>query len=403
MTIEYARLVQLSRTSQELSQVDPVLMSGELAVANAASTFPDLRIGDGIRPWSLLQPFIPNFGDTTVWMNMLSEVEALVASVGDNSASILRLNQVVANMDPSGILQNLAPAVTELQRQIAGIGNTVVGFDVSIGALDQAIIAQATEVSTLTTRVGQNTATITTMSTSINGLQAQWAVAIDNNGYIAGIQLASGIGGMSSFTVVANRFAIIDPGNGLYSPVVPFLVQGGVVRMGNVVIDAATIGNLVVGTSNIAAGAVTNSGYWAQSGVYTWNVPWNQSSGAAVVLSTNYSSPVGGRVLVFCEGRLRSAITSSGAASQVVYTQLQFRIDGVTQVSAQAFAGDNVGGVTAGFGFGRVGNLSTWFSTNMSAGNHTLDIAIWFSVAGGTVNFQNFADFCRFILLELKR
>lgn len=55
--IDYARIVLLNRTSRELAAANPVLLAGEAAVADVGTKAPNLRFGDGVRPWTALPSF----------------------------------------------------------------------------------------------------------------------------------------------------------------------------------------------------------------------------------------------------------------------------------------------------------------------------------------------------------
>lgn len=135
--------------------------------------------------------------------------------------------------------------------------------------------AIAESITTLTSRVGSNEATITTQATSINGLSAQYTVKVDNNGFVSGYGLASTLttsGPISSFAVRADTFYIADPSGGS-APAMPFIVRttattinGEVVPVGvymrdtfiqNGTIVSAMIGNAMITTAKIANLAVT--------------------------------------------------------------------------------------------------------------------------------------------------
>jgi hypothetical protein len=71
--------------------------------------------------------------------------------------------------------------------------------------------ALASSISMLGTTVDGHSTTISTHATSINGLQGQYTVKIDNNGYVTGFGLASTpVNGTpySEFVVVADKFSI---------------------------------------------------------------------------------------------------------------------------------------------------------------------------------------------------
>jgi hypothetical protein len=56
-TTELKRIQLLSRTTVNLTQQDPILLDGELVIADSGSSAPNLRLGDGVRHWSALPSF----------------------------------------------------------------------------------------------------------------------------------------------------------------------------------------------------------------------------------------------------------------------------------------------------------------------------------------------------------
>lgn len=72
----------------------------------------------------------------------------------------------------------------------------------------------AADVTTLQTTTGGHTTSIQTNATSINGLEGQYTVKIDNNGHVSGFGLASTtVDGarVSDFMVAADRFSVVNP------------------------------------------------------------------------------------------------------------------------------------------------------------------------------------------------
>ena len=73
--------------------------------------------------------------------------------------------------------------------------------------------AIASELKTVTSSVAGNTATIQEQTSSIDGLEAQYTVKIDNNGHVSGFGLASELVDgefVSDFMIAADRFSVID-------------------------------------------------------------------------------------------------------------------------------------------------------------------------------------------------
>lgn len=104
--------------------------------------------------------------------------------------------------------------------------------------------ANATAISTVSTTVAGQTSSISTLTTSVNGLNLQWAIRLDNNGRISGIKLA-GSNTFASFSVVADLFSISLPSNAGIT-ITPFVVGlvNGVATVGingNLVVDGTII------------------------------------------------------------------------------------------------------------------------------------------------------------------
>jgi hypothetical protein len=103
--------------------------------------------------------------------------------------------------------------------------STVTSLAVTVGTNTAAITSEATarttadtslasDITTLQTTTGGNTTSIQTNATSINGLEGQYTVKIDNNGHVSGFGLASTtVDGarVSDFIVAADRFSVVNP------------------------------------------------------------------------------------------------------------------------------------------------------------------------------------------------
>lgn len=136
------------------------------------------------------------------------------------------------------------------------------GVSSSIGANSAAITSEAStratadttiasNLSTTNTTVGGLSATVSTLSTSMAGVQASWGVALDVNGHLSGIQLVGG-STTSSLTVVASDFIFADPGGATQ---VPFYISGGTVYADNLVVQLLRANTIV--TAHIQTGQVT--------------------------------------------------------------------------------------------------------------------------------------------------
>ena len=109
--------------------------------------------------------------------------------------------------------------------------------------------AVASSVTSLSTTVGTNTASISSLTSSVNGLNLRYGVTLDSNGYVSGFS-QNNSGSTSDFTILADNFKVVQPGN---TPTTVFEVSGGVTR-----IKRLAIGTGNVDTAQIAGNATSN-------------------------------------------------------------------------------------------------------------------------------------------------
>lgn len=130
----------------------------------------------------------------------------------------------------------------------------------SVSLLDGQLSAQALDLSTLQTAVGDQSTLIQQQAVSLDGVEAQYTVKIDNNGYVTGFGLASSPAQdgtpFSEFIVRADRFAVGAAG---VSDQVPFVVQNGRVYIDSAFIRELSADVLTSGTVNANRLAIDNS------------------------------------------------------------------------------------------------------------------------------------------------
>jgi predicted phage tail protein len=126
---------------------------------------------------------------------------------------------------------------------ISANATAVSGLDTRVTDAEGDITAQASAFTALETTVDGNTASITATQTSINGIEAQYSVSIDNNGFVSGFSLISaGVGQgdvpTSAFIINADQFAI--GGTGSAATNYPFVVYPTGTTIDGVAIPAGT-------------------------------------------------------------------------------------------------------------------------------------------------------------------
>lgn len=93
------------------------------------------------------------------------------------------------------------------------------------------------DLGTKINQIGSNKSSIETQQTSINGLNAQYTIKLDVNGYVGGIGLAND-GNVIDFAVRADKFYIAPPANGVDDGKSPFMVLSTAQNIDGVTVPA---------------------------------------------------------------------------------------------------------------------------------------------------------------------
>jgi hypothetical protein len=167
---------------------------------------------------------------------------AVAAAQGANAAAITSEATARATAD-SAIASDVSAVVAQTNANTAAIATEVTARTTADSAL-------ASSLSSLSTTVGGNTASITTLQSSVNGISAEWVLALNANGQVAGIKAAVGPT-VSTLAFQADQIAF---SNGAVN-VFPLTVVGGEVRATNFRVDRVTANSIV--SDSILGGAVT--------------------------------------------------------------------------------------------------------------------------------------------------
>ncbi len=226
--------------------------------------------------------------------SLANSITTLTASVNNNAAAITseataranadsalssRIDSVAAAAGAHIFRQATAPAgavagdlwYDTANNNVAKVKNSSGGWDpcddTRIAATQASVTSEATaranadtslanSITSVSSTVNGHTTTIAAQATSINGLNAQYTVKIDSNGYITGFGLASTTttaGPTSSFLVRADSFAIASPAGPGITPRTPFIVYTTPQTINGVSVPAGiymTDGFLMNGTIN---------------------------------------------------------------------------------------------------------------------------------------------------------
>jgi predicted phage tail protein len=233
---------------------------------------------------------------------------------------------------------------TRIDSVNASLGTTNANVQTEINARVAGDSANASSITQINSTLGSHTASISTQQSSINGLNAQYTVKIDNNGWVSGFGLASypiNGGFVSEFAVHAQKFSVWIPG---YPGIQPFTI--GVVNgqprviissaligdasinramigyaqvneehVGYAAIKTAHIGEAQIDTLRIGANAVTTMVAFAGTGNWTY-----QSSGGQVVVMISAICGTTGAGQTPISGAATVTVGGISAGVQAVYT-----------------------------------------------------------------------------------
>lgn len=181
--------------------------------------------------------------------NLTATVTSNTSNITANTAAIATEQTVRANADTA-----LAADISSLSSTVSSNTAAINSEAVTRASADSAL---ASDITTLTTTVGSNTTSISTLSQSIDGVEAKYGVTIDNNGNATGFQLLSGVGG-SAFNVRADQFAVFDSNNNGGVP--PFTIFTSSRTIGGVVYPAGTyVKDAYIDNASIVNGSITNA------------------------------------------------------------------------------------------------------------------------------------------------
>ena len=150
-----------------------------------------------------------------------------------------------------------------------------------------------------------NTATVTTLQTAVNGISAQWVLALNASGRVAGIKAAVGPT-VSTLAFQADQIAF---SNGTVD-YFPLSIVGGEVRAQNFRVDKVTAGSIV--SDSIVGGAVTTQ-------VGAANNPLSTITTTPATVITLSITTVGGPVQVAYDCQLGLGSGFTGGARARIY------------------------------------------------------------------------------------
>jgi hypothetical protein len=194
---------------------------------------------------------------------LAQQINSVNVSLGNSlTASVNQLNQAIASNS------------LVLAQQISNTNAYVLGYtDAAVSTLNQAIASNssvlAQSITTVSTTLGSVSGSVTTLSTSVNGLNNTWSVKLDSNGYISGITSVNN-GNIANIVINADNFFVSKAGangnvaafsiNALANP--PTLTFLGKISAGSIESGSISTANIY-----ISANTTPSANYFAIEGV----------------------------------------------------------------------------------------------------------------------------------------
>lgn len=222
---------------------------------------------------------------------------AVAAAQGANAAAILNESSARATAD-SAIAADVSAVVAQTNTNTAAIATEVTARTTADSAL-------ASSLSTVSTTVNGHTSSITTLQSSVNGISAEWVLALNASGRVAGIKAAVGPN-VSTLAFQADQIAF---SNGTVN-YFPLTIVGGEVRAQNFRVDKVVAGSIV--SESILGGAVTTQVGAANNPLSTITTT------PATVISLSITT-VGGPVQVAYDCQLGLGSGFTGGARARIY------------------------------------------------------------------------------------
>jgi hypothetical protein len=198
------------------------------------------------------------------------------------------------------------------------------------------------------TTLSGHTTSISNIQTSVNGISSQWGVSVNNNGRVTGLMLNSGADSKTTFAVMVDNFALVDPSNTSHRP---FLYSNNKFFMDAQYIDITGVVNVI----NAGGASTQITGAGIKAGEITADKLASVLSITSSLRSPNYVTPasLGGNTWSAPVG-----FRLEGAPFQTHY------IDGTTDnVNMEIGTTANMGGHPVSEVLGGVFNKSKSFTT----------------------------------------
>jgi hypothetical protein len=192
--------------------------------------------------------------DSIKQSQMAAEATIRALLEGQKNKTSIRVEQIARQTDTESFTSQLSAFEAQLGLALASITEEIIArtdADSALAEVDQ----------TITTALNGNIASVSVLSSSIDGIESKFAVTLNENGQVTGVIQLDGTPMGSTFTVVANMFLVAQPSvsGGAAVPVFSISNVNGVPKLvlrGDMIADGGITASKITASSLAAINAV---------------------------------------------------------------------------------------------------------------------------------------------------
>jgi hypothetical protein len=282
-----------SEDSVDLSALNAAIAAAQLQINALLEQLEDIDLNGALTPQQEFELALVTQVDTILGSVSQLVVDSIKRSEKAAAAVIESLlkgrkNEIAIRVEQAARLTDREAFVSQISEFSAQIGLAQAQITEEIQARSDGDNVLASVDQQIISALNGNVAAVQILTESVNGIEARWGVAINQNGYVTGLIQLDGEATGSTFTIVANNLRVAQPGTAGGNPVPVFAIQNvnGTTKLalrGDMYADGAILARHI-SVSSLAA-ISTNFGSGTYSGVL------QSASGSNGVLRLNFNTP----------------------------------------------------------------------------------------------------------------
>lgn len=229
-TLDRLRQEEQDGDETDLTAINAAIAAAQLQINALLEQLEDIDLNGALTPQQEFELALVTQVDT-----LLGSVSSLVTDSirrsEEAAAAVIRSlvegrkNQIAMRVEQAARLTDREAFVSQLSTFNAQLGLTQGQVTEEIQARADGDNALALVDQQITSALNGNVAQVQLLTESVNGIEARWAVAINQNGHVTGLIQLSGDASQSELVIVASKFRMAEPDQAGGGPVPVFTVQ----------------------------------------------------------------------------------------------------------------------------------------------------------------------------------